>query len=315
MKYYKIFKALPVLASLVILLNSCDKIATTEPIGDAGQTLVKVLDGGTTAAPGYKLLNIELKSTPQVLDLVDIRRDVPNNGELNKVMNVIVKDDPGAVSAYDTSLIPLPAGSYTLDPGNPLVGTDYKLAFAPGEFAKEIKLTLLNALALSLSSRYGLGFTLSSVDANGNIIGDQKTIVVEIGVKNKWDGIYSYTSGLVTRYSAPGLPLGDALSGPLGSANPDVTMATVGANTVEVTGLTWSGGTLGVGGIAGLRLTVDPVTNLVTAASSGNGTLTTWAGHVNKYDPATKTFMVALRWNPTANVREYEVVWKYKKAR
>jgi hypothetical protein len=67
-----------------------------------------------------------------------------------------------------------------------------------------------------------------------------------------------------------------------------------------------------VAGINGLSIAIDPVTNLVTMASTQNLTLTNWAGHENKYDPVTQTFYLAFRWNPLANVREYEIVLKYK---
>ena len=76
--------------------------------------------------------------------------------------------------------------------------------------------------------------------------------------------------------------------------------------------LKWAYPNGSVAGINGLSISIDPVTNLVTMSSAANATLTNWAGHENKYDPITKTFYLAFRWNPAANVREYEIVLKYK---
>jgi hypothetical protein len=67
-----------------------------------------------------------------------------------------------------------------------------------------------------------------------------------------------------------------------------------------------------VAGIDGLTVFVDPVTKLVNMTSVQNLTLTNWAGKPNDYNPATKTFRISMRWNPTGNTREYEIVLKYK---
>ncbi|HMI79481.1 MAG TPA: hypothetical protein VK484_11860, partial [Ferruginibacter sp.] len=202
-------------------------------------------------------------------------------------------------------------------------GGTFTFTFKPGEFAKQIYVIIPNATLLDPSALYGLGFTITSADAGGIIT--QKSVVVEIGAKNAYDGIYSYVSGFVQRYTAPGVPEVGLLNGPLGPLNADIIMATIGANTVEIPpagqagSLTWSYNTMplqGVAGIDGLKLTVDPVTNLVNAVSTGyatsNATFGNWLGHTNSYAPGTKTFTLAWRWNPATTTREYEVVLKYK---
>jgi hypothetical protein len=123
-------------------------------------------------------------------------------------------------------------------------------------------------------------------------------------------------------------------------------MSTSGANSVSIPVAgqpgtwTWSGGASGVAGIDGFSINVDPNTFVTTEFSTANTTLSAWTGFpsgyvspgytgalptfpisapsapsVNKYDPATKTFHLAWRWNPSANIREYEVILKYKKPR
>jgi hypothetical protein len=142
-----------------------------------------------------------------------------------------------------------------------------------------------------------------------------KTVVYKIALKNEWDGIYSIVSGLVTRYNSPGVPSNDALSGSV-AGNSDVHLITAGVSELDIpasgTGsFRWSGNG-GIGGIDGLRMAVNRTTNLVTWSCSGNATLTNWAGKVNNYVPATRTFTLNFRWNPAAATREYTVVLKYK---
>jgi hypothetical protein len=174
----------------------------------------------------------------------------------------------------------------------------------------QAKVTITNTY--DYNAAYGLPLKIASA-SSGLISGNFGKAVYSFGVRNKYDGIYDVLSGAVTRYSAPGAPLGDALSGDI-STNPDVTLTTVGATTVEISNLKWHGGG-GMAGIDNLRATVDPATNLVTMFALGNASLKNWPGHENTYDPATKTFHLAFIWNPTSNVRTYEVVIKYKGAR
>lgn len=321
MKYsFKITKYLAIFAGALILFSACKKVKVPEPMGDAGRTLVKIIDGGSPATIAAR--PIDFVPTPTKILAVELRRDIPNAAELNKTMIVTVKDDTAAVSAANSNYIQMPTAWYTIQYGSDGVktggqGGTFTFTFKPGEFAKEIYIVVPDATLLNPSALYGLGFTIMTADAGG-IISAQKSVVVEIGAKNAYDGVYGIQSGLVTRYTAPGVPAGDVLSGDL-TGNPDVIMATVGATTVAIPpagqtgGLFWAfGNNSMVAGIDGLKAAVDAATNLVTMSSAGNATLTNWAGHVNDYNPATKTFRLAFRWNPTSTTREYEIVLKYK---
>ncbi len=319
MKLISLIKIVPILG-MVIAVSSCKKTATVDPIGDAGSTYVKITGGGTPA--GFELKAIDFVPTPSIVG-VDVQRLIPNSTELTKTMTVVIKLDTAMVTAYNaangTNYIKLPNAWFTGTANNPKVGGEtgtFTMTFKPGEFAKNLEILIPNATLFDPSSAYAVGLTIMSVDADGKISAS-KSKVIGIGAKNAYDGVYSYVSGLVTRYTAPGVPQGDALSGPLGPVNPDISLITTGAYTVAVPiagtagTFTWSGGASGVAGIDGVTLTVNPATNLVTVVSAGNATLTNWAGHNNDYNPATKTFRLAFRWNPTANVREYEVILKY----
>jgi hypothetical protein len=203
MKYSNFLRSLTFLTAGVFIFSSCEKTDTPDPIGKAGQTIVKFLDPNTT---GKTLIGLSLISTPQTITMVDIIRDVPNESELNKTMKIIVKDDPGAVSDYNanngTTFVPIPASLYSVDAANPRIGTDYTVTMNPGEFTKPIKFVLPNTLGLNLNLAYAFGFTITSVDANGKITAEPKTMVVELGVKNKWDGIYTVTGTMVDNANA-----------------------------------------------------------------------------------------------------------------
>jgi hypothetical protein len=81
-------------------------------------------------------------------------------------------------------------------------GGTFTFTFKPGEYSKEIYITIPNATLFDPSSLYGLGFTITSADA-GSKISTQKAVVVEIGAKNNYDGQYA-VSGPMTDVSAAG---------------------------------------------------------------------------------------------------------------
>lgn len=302
------FSTIPVktifIAAMAVAVFSCKKPGISD-ITDEGQTLVKFKDSD------FQLAALNLLTTPQTFE-VDLRRDIPNQAELNKSITVTAVLDPTIITSYNaahgTSYVALAASDFNVDASTPRSGNTITVTFAPGEFVKPIKINVPNAASLNPSSRYALGFKIASAD--GAKISTLNTILVEVGLKNKYDGIYSIVSGTVIRYTAPGVPANDALSGSV-VGQPDLILTTTGPNTVEITNLRWANGG-GVGGIDNLRATVDPATNLVTMQSLLLANLTNWAGHENKYDPATKTFYLAFRWNPTTTTREYELVIKYK---
>ncbi len=328
MKFLNLTKNLATVAMLSLAFTACKKAKVATPMGDSGQTLVKILGGGTPASVAAR--PIDFVNTPTKILAVEVRRDIPNETELNKTMVVTVKDDTAAVTALGR--LHLPTAWYTVAVAGGTKtggqGGTFTITFAPGEFSKSIYVTVPNATLLDPSLVYGLGFTVMTAD-QGAKISTQKSTVVEIGAKNAYDGIYTVVSGFVQRYSGPG-PTNpiccDNLTGPLGNGqNDDVIMFTTGAQTVgiptsgEVGRLTWSYLTTpnsGVAGIDGIRLTVDPSTNLVSSKSEGyatsNATFANFPGYACKYIPSSKTFDMNWRWNPVTTTRDYQVMLKYK---
>lgn len=325
MKLINLFKQFAGLAAVAVMITSCDKVDVPEPLGDRGQTVIKVMNGAPTESPEAPLFGINFVATPQTTTVLDIRRDVPSNAALNTTQTVTVKVDTAMFRLYNEELIAagdppipqMPTAWYTSNPSFTWGGS-FDVTFEPGEFAKEVTITIPDATLMDPSSAYGFPFTITTTSPD-NTISASRSIIQLIGAKNAYDGIYSVECGTVTRYTNPTtVENPSTLNGSL-VGNPDVYMITVGANTVAIPpsgnpgAFYWKAGSNSqVAGIDGLRLTVDPSTNLTNMISLTNPTLTNWAGHVNRYDPATKTFYLAFRWNPTANVREYEVCLKYK---
>ena len=288
MKYLNISKKLAAFAMAVLVLSACDKVDSPDPMGTAGQTIVKFTEG-------YKLINVDFVTTPQSLTLVDLRRDIPNSTELNRAMTIIVKEDPGAVTAFDPALVAPPAGLLVYDPSVPKIGTNYTFAMKPGQFAMELKATLPNASLMNLNNRYAVGFSIVSADADGKILGSQKTVIIEIGAKNAWDGLYRCTW---TNYH----PSSNPSYGP--SNTTDVEMRTTSSNKVKIfwplagayCAPAWLGGGLSYFGAQEPEYTMTGAST-VTVQNAFVGATTFYtmnSSYNNRYDGAAKTYY--LKW-------------------
>ncbi|HMO63006.1 MAG TPA: DUF1735 domain-containing protein [Ferruginibacter sp.] len=279
------------------IIAGCSKTPSAQPMGDAGQTIVKIfgseadtLDGKQS---GYALLTVDLIAGPQTVYAADIRRNPPSHAELNKPLTVIVKNDPGAVSAYDATLTPMPDGSFTADPATPLTGNDYTVTFAPGEFAKRIRITIKDILALDLTKSYGIGFTISSVnDVNSKIARWEKSIVFAVGVKNKLDGIYRLRGYILRAGDEPA-------TGWVGPR--EFTLVTTGTNSVRMRESHGWANTATIGllnTIAHPTYTFDEANNITITSDGGpfpDG-LMNMEGYHSRYDPDTKTIYAYATW-------------------
>jgi hypothetical protein len=315
-------------ASLFLLSSCLKKTDRLGFISDKGSIISEIATHNEEDP-----LFLSLSSVPPV-ETVDLLKVAVHNAKNLPSGDIKIKLalDPTLITAYNDdnmltgtpdALVPLPFTAYTL--GDPTL----EITIPKGAYGEHIVTATITKAALDLTKTYAIGFKIVSV-SEGQISDLAHSFMVVIGVKNPYDGVYSVVSGKVQRYTAPGTPEDASspnflLSGLLGPTNPDVYLVTVGATSVAFTnaaytgvGLTWSGPMTGVAGIGGLKAVVDPATNLVTMSATeapGGLTLTNWAGHTNSYNPATKTFTLAFRWNPTSTTREYEVVLKYKGAR
>ncbi|WP_316827441.1 DUF1735 domain-containing protein [Pedobacter miscanthi] len=309
MKKYSIILSL---ALLTMGLSSClkDDLVSDQTYGMINVDAAKVAQLPTAAKPFALLL--ENKAT--TLDLVQVSLAQSEPAAEDVVVTLSMDQTDAKVKANNddptkSKIATFPSDKYTLPSG-------LNVTIPKGSRSAYLRLTL-NPQDLNPALPYVLAFRIVGVNKPEYVIsGNYNTTLVTLSAKNSWDGIYAMNAGsLVQRYSAPGVPtVGDALNGNI-STNPDVTLSTIDATTVEITNLKWAGGTSNIGGIDNLRAVVDPATNLVTMKALGNTTLKNIAGKVNKYDPATKTFTLNFDWNQTAAPREVSLVIKYKKSR
>ena len=293
-------------ALLAVTLFSCVRKDNFFPSNSPStrKAVVKIIGGGTPATVSSNF--IDFINTSQRVIAIDLRRDPNDQGDLNTSMTVVVKDDTAAVKAADPSYLIFPGTWYTLDSESPKLGGvasglytgsggTFTFLFKPGEFAKQVYVVIPNATLLDPSSTYGLGFTITSVTGAG-VIGDSKSLVVTIGAKNAYDGVYEDT---YTNYHP--------------SSNPtylpvdveEVDMVTTGANTCKIYfplfggyyNPAWLGGGVSAFGSQEPAYTVDPNTNQVTVQNAYVGAVTFYTMSTlqnNYYDPATRTYHV--RW-------------------
>jgi len=295
MKFKNIaFKTILFIGSIALVFG-CNKPKIAEQADGKGPTIIRL------SGNGFKLVPIDLVNTPQSFGLADIYRDAPGEDALNSTSRVVITEDPSVVAAYNsahgTNYIAFPVSAFTTDPSNPKVGTDYTLTFGPGEFYRQLKITVPNATVLDPNKKYAFGFKITSVDNNGKISAEENELVVEVGLKNKWDGVYTVT-GTMVDLTTPALTGYYPLTWEL---------RTTGANTLAVfdksqgtqTHLILNGSSLSQYGSFGLNITIDPATNKITSIVNSHGqpsangrSAALDPSGINAYDPATKTIRI-----------------------
>lgn len=291
MNYINLAKKGLLLSLVAIAFSACEKVNEITPIGDGGQTLVRILGAGNIDAnfkpagsldgrrvdslftgSGVLINAIDFVNKPTDLpNTVIIRRDVANKADLNKTMTVVIKDDTLAINRHNlinkTNLVKIPESWYTVQSPSAKVGGQggsYTLVFKPGEFSKEITINVTNPTILNPSVSYAVAFTITAVDAGG-VISYSHTLLMQIGAKNSYDGIYEVTGTFVD------------LSNPAFTSTYPVRYALVtsGANTVDVININLNGGIPGYSfsnggagtfyGSYGLVLTFNPATNAISS--------------------------------------------------
>jgi hypothetical protein len=303
----KKFTKLYAFALLAVGLTSCldDDMIEDQKYGMINLDANRIIEIPT----GVTSIALPLEDKSVTLEFVRVHLSADQVAEED--IQVTLTPAPEKVTAASTTSAPLtllPSNLYSLPQGN--------IVTIPKGSRDGYLPVVVNAKNLDPAKTFALGFTIGNIDKPGYVVsGNYGQVVAKLGVKNKYDGIYSVNAGFVQRYSAPGVPTTDNLNGTM-AGNADVTLTTIDANTVEITGLRWFGNTSGIAGIDNLRATINPTTNEVTMTSVGNPSLRNIASTVNTYDPATKTFTLNFEWNPTANRRAITgLVLKYKKSR
>jgi hypothetical protein len=255
---------LPALA-MVMLASSCWKEDINEGLPNNEKTIVKLPQGED------ELYSFALDAAPGdiVLDVLDVRRDVKSEKDLSAT-NIIkiapapeLIDDFNAANGTSYELFT----DYELDASSPFDGSTWNLTFGPGDFAKAIKIKF-DPSQLDFSKQYAMAFKIQ--DAGGLAVSATKNqALVEIAVKNKYDGVYVMTGTMVDLANA-------AITGQYPQ---EVALATVASNAVVMVPtdlgipghLILSGGSLSYYGSYGPTFIFDPATDKVTAVVNAYG--------------------------------------------
>ncbi len=186
-----------ILSALAVgaIMTSCIKTDINEGITNTEQTIVKLPQASE------ELYAFALDAVPGEIELqvLDVRRDVKSEGDLNKTNLVKIAPNPTAIADYNaangTDLQVFPESQYTLDPETPFDGQNWNVTFNAGDFARYIKIKF-DPATLDLTQRYAMAFKIA--DAGGAAIsGSKNAALVEIAIKNKYDGLYEMTGVMV----------------------------------------------------------------------------------------------------------------------
>jgi hypothetical protein len=287
--------------SLMLLFSACrkDPFSGTET-KQSGTTFVYITEAG--GSPYVQYFDVFNDVKPVVL--FTVRRDASSNSDLQKPVTITLTAQPD--STDNLGLTPFTSDLYTTPSAADLAagglyssskgvtvssdGSVITLNFAAGEFIKNI-IFKVDGSKLDLSNTYGSVYKITSMSAF-----KQKAslgvVAAGVAVKNMYDGTYAVT-GSIQRYVAGGAAEVGSLNGTI-VAGKTTNVSTIGPFS-DTFNVYWADGS-GVGGIDGLYFTVDPATNKVTVAASGNPNLHNIADQDNFYDPATKTFTLNFAW-------------------
>jgi len=300
-------KHLLLLSSIITVISSCVKKDdfykenTNEP---NEKTVVKIID-----APGILRVR-DLNPTIDTFLLLEVRRDPASESALNQPLTVKLTNADTIVT--NAGFTVLPSNAYTLltDINN--------LTFQPGEFAKEIMIRV-DKSKFDLTKQYALGYVITDAGTGAAASTEQKNILVNVILKNKYDGKYQLDGAFYHPTQSPGYD----------PFTINVELHTSGPNSVKLYVPDFGGyygpglfaGTLNAFGAQEPEITIDPVTNKATVQNSYAGAVTFYTmapNYDSHYDPATKKIYVKYGYNyapgptfdPSTN-REWTYVFTY----
>ncbi len=282
------------LLAVVMIAMSCNKVDINKGITNNEKAIVKL------PFAVDELHNIAVDAVPGTIEIIvcEVRRDIVSSTDLNSTQVVKVAPNPQLIEDFNTNngTDLTTFTNYTLNPETPFDGENWIVTFNPGEFSKNIKISF-DPSKLNLGKRNALAFTIACPGRNAKISSDLNSSLVEVAVKNKYDGVYRVTGTLV-----------DGVRPDITGYYPmDVELVTTGATTVKMVSLDWgfeahtisAGGNPSYYGSFAPIFNFDPATDNVVAVTNFYGQP---AGNtrsamldpsgVNSWDPATKTLTV-----------------------
>jgi Domain of unknown function (DUF1735) len=280
--------ALTKLAFLVIaamVFSSCKKnIVYGDVAVNTFRPIVEFSD-----VSGFKSVAMDYSTGLITVDITDIRFMI--RSEVDKDATVKVALSTNVVTEYNadngTSYTPVPVTSFSLE--NDL------FTLSPSERNKRVRIKIKPIDVFG--GGYAMGLTISEV-TNGEPSQIAGKLVVEVSVKNAYDGVYRLEGAFYHPVESPGY---DAFS-------IDVELHTSGANSVKMYVPDFGGyfhpglfsGSLNAFGSQEPEYTINTTTNAVTVQNSFPGAVTFYtmaAGFNSRYDPVAKKIYAKFGYN------------------
>lgn len=213
---------------------------------------------------------LDIQSTPTPISLmVNLSGAKPSGSNTTATLAV----DQNALTAYNSAN----STNYTLLPQAAYSIPSLSVAIPAGQRSANLIINI-NTSVIDPSQQYILPLTI--VDGGGQQINPQyKTVLFNVQVKNKYDGVYK-TTGTRVHPTLGAFPF-----------SYNVTMSTTGASSISGSALADLK--------SDLKITVN-ADNSVSLSSIAQPSVALTPGGVNKYDPATKTFTLSYYYNSAA---------------
>jgi hypothetical protein len=204
---------------------------------------------------------------------------------MSSAVTVQIADDPTDAQAYAdaqntaagaTTTFVLPSSDYTIGGSSITIPAGQQYATINVKYAGD---------KIDFTKNYVMGLKITS--ASGAIVASNLNVaILAITLQSNYEGDYS-DNGFVLR-------AGDNVLGGYFKGQ-DEQLSTISADAVSFQ-INWATD-VPAAGVGGTQIAVNPATNAVTMSSTANATLTNLPGYNSHYDPATKTFYIAMTWN------------------
>lgn len=141
--------------------------------------------GFPKAASAKNSIGVDLSTSSQSVDglvYVNLESGKPASSDVHVTL---VLDDAIRVAynnANGTSILALPAANFSVA---------LNLTIPAGQRNVQVPLVLPNTSTLNPNNTYGIGLKISAVDGGYKIAENLKNLFIEIGLKNKYDGLYN----------------------------------------------------------------------------------------------------------------------------
>ncbi|HUM96567.1 MAG TPA: DUF1735 domain-containing protein [Chitinophagaceae bacterium] len=182
----KIISSTLILAALAVSFTGClkDKGFDNHTYGINDPDTQPPGVGFPKAVASKVTIGVELDPNPQTVNdlvFVNVLAGEPAKTDVNitLVINDALRTNYNLNNS--TNILQLPPSEYSVG---------LSLTIPAGQRFAQIPLILPSTNSLNPNDTYGLGLTISSVDGGYKIADNFKNLFIEVGVKNKYDGVY-----------------------------------------------------------------------------------------------------------------------------